>query len=163
MLIKLKNKDTLIIDDFKLKCCIGKKGIKIKKEEGDLSTPKGTFKLGSVYYRADRVSKPNTKLKCIKISKKMGWCNDIKSKNYNKEIKINSKFTHEKIFRRDNKYDYLILVKYNYANTIKGKGSAIFIHLTNSYKKTAGCIAISKKDFLIVAKLLNKNSRIIIN
>ena len=36
--------------------------LKKKKEEGDFSTPKGTFKLGPVYYRNDRVQKPNTKL-----------------------------------------------------------------------------------------------------
>ena len=71
MLIKLKNKDTLIIDHFKLKCCIGKNGIKSKKIEGDFSTPKGIFKLGPIYYRADRVAKPNTNLKCHKINKQM--------------------------------------------------------------------------------------------
>ena len=63
MLIKLKNKDTLIIDDFKFKCCVGKKGIKINKIEGDKSTPSGTFKIGDLYYRPDRYLKPYTKLK----------------------------------------------------------------------------------------------------
>jgi len=92
MLIKLKNKDTLIIDDFKLKCCVGKKGIKIKKIEGDKSTPCGTFKLGDVYYRADRLPKPDTKLKCKKIKRYMGWCNDVSNKFYNKEIKINKEW-----------------------------------------------------------------------
>ena len=93
----------------------------------------------------------------------MGWCNDINSKYYNKEIITNTKSKHEKLFRKDRKYDYLIVVKYNYTNTIKGKGSAIFIHLTNNYKKTAGCIAVSKKDFLIIAKLINNNSKLILN
>ena len=163
MLIKLKNKDTLIIDDFKLKCSIGKKGIKNKKKEGDLSTPKGIFELGNVYYRNDRVSKPITKLKCIKIKKEMGWCNDIKSKFYNRRIKINNKIKHEKLYRKDNKYNYLILIKYNYQNPIPGKGSAIFIHLTKNYKPSAGCIALKQKDFLIFLKLINKKSKIIIN
>ena len=45
----------------------------------------------------------------------------------------------------------------------KKKGSAIFIHLTKDYSKTAGCIALSKKDFLILAKLVNKKSKIVIN
>ena len=60
-------------------------------------------------------------------------------------------------------YLYFILIKYNYKKTIKNKGSAIFIHLTKDYKPTAGCIAISKKDFLILAKLINKNTKILIN
>ncbi len=163
MLIKLKNKNTLIIDDFKLKCCIGIKGINNNKKEGDLSSPKGKFKLGNLYYRSDRVKKPKTKLNCIKIHKNMGWCNDSKSKKYNNRININCNFTHEKLFRRDNKYDYLIVIEYNYKKVKKNKGSAIFLHLTKDYKKTEGCVAVSKKDFLILSKLINKNTKIFLN
>ena len=71
MIIKLKNKDKLIVDDFILKCCVGKLGINNNKKEGDKSTPSGIFKLGNVFYRSDRVTKPFTKLKCIKINKNM--------------------------------------------------------------------------------------------
>jgi len=163
MIIKIKNKDTLIIGEFKLKCCLGKKGISKNKFEGDLTTPKGKFKLGKLYWRADRVQKPKTSLFCKKIKKNMGWCNDINSRYYNKEIKKNKKIKHEKLFRYDHKYDYFILIKYNYDNPKKNKGSAIFIHITKNYKPTAGCIAIRKKDFLVLAKLAKKNSKIIIN
>ena len=90
-------------------------------------------------------------------------CNDSKSKFYNKEIKVNKKSKFEKIYRNDYKYNYFILLKYNYINPKKNKGSAIFIHLTKDYKKTAGCIALFKKDFLILVKLINKKSKIIIN
>ena len=163
MLIKLKNKDTLIIDDFKLKCCIGKGGIKSKKIEGDFSTPRGTFKLGPIYYRADRVTKPITKLKCYKIDKHMGWCNDTNSKYYNRKIKINKSIKHEKLFRKDNKYNYIILINYNYQRPISNKGSAIFLHLTNNYKPTVGCIALKKKDLIILLKIINKDTKIRIN
>ena len=67
MLINLKKKDTLKVDCFKFKCCVGKKGTKKQKKEGDFSTPKGTFSIGPVYYRADRVKKPITRLKTVKI------------------------------------------------------------------------------------------------
>ena len=163
MIIKLINEDTLIVGEFKLKCCIGRNGISKNKIEGDFKTPSGTFKFGTLYWRPDRVKKPKTKLFCKPINKKMGWCNDPKSKFYNKEIKINKKIKHEKLYRYDHKYDYFILIKYNYKNTIKNKGSAIFIHLTKNYKQTAGCITLSKKDFLILAKLINKNTKILIN
>tara|TARA_B100000029_G_scaffold123580_1_gene117101 strand:+ start:233 stop:724 length:492 start_codon:yes stop_codon:yes gene_type:complete len=163
MTITLKNKDTLIIDDFKLKCCLGKGGLKKNKIEGDYSTPIGEFEIGKLYWRADRVKKPDTKLICKKIKKNMGWCTDIKDKSYNKEIKINNKVKHEKLYRKDFKYNYFIVLKYNYKKTIKGKGSAIFIHLTKNYYKTAGCLALVEKDFLILAKLTNKKSKIIIN
>ena len=163
MIIYLKNKDTLIVEEFKLKCCIGKKGITKNKFEGDFCTPSGKFKIGTLYWREDRVKLPKTKLLCKKIKKNMGWCNDSKSKYYNKEIKINKKIKYEKLYRSDHKYDYFILIKYNYKKTIKNKGSAIFIHLTKNYRPTAGCIALEKKDFLILAKLVNQNTKIVIN
>ena len=163
MTIYLKNKDTLIVHDFKLKCCIGKKGITKNKFEGDFHTPTGKFKIGTLYWRQDRVQLPKTKLFCKKIKKNMGWCDDVNSKFYNKEIKIKKNIKHEKLYRNDHKYDYFILIKYNYEKTIKNKGSAIFVHLTKNYKPTAGCIAISKKDFLILAKLINNNTKIFIN
>ena len=116
------------------------------------------------FYRKDKNHTPKTKLKCIPISKKMGWCNDIKViKKYNKLIKINKNISHEKMFRNDYKYDFIIPIKYNTNNTKLGKGSAIFIHLTKNYKPTAGCIAISKKDFLILLKIIDKKTKIKIN
>jgi len=162
MIIKLKNKDTLIVGEFKLKCCVGKKGISKNKFEGDFCTPLGKFKLGNLYWRPDRVKKPETNLFCKKIKKNMGWCNDSKSNHYNKEIKTSKNVRHEKLYRHDNKYDLFILIKYNYYDVKKNKGSAIFIHLTKNYKSTAGCIAVSKKDFLILSKILEKNSQIVI-
>ena len=91
MIIKLINKDTLIVGEFKLKCCIGRNGISKKKVEGDWTTPSGEFKIGNLYWRSDKIKKPETKLFCKKIKKNMGWCNDINSAFYNKEIKINKK------------------------------------------------------------------------
>ena len=163
MIIQIKNKDTLVIKDFKFKCSIGKKGLRKNKIEGDSCTPSGRFKIGNLYWRPNRVDFPETKLITKKIKKNMGWCNDSKSQLYNREIKINKKTKYEKLYRNDYKYDYFILIKYNYEKTIKNKGSAIFIHLTKKYKPTAGCIAISKKDFLILIKLINKNTKILIN
>ena len=165
MIIIVKNKDTLLIDDFKFKCSIGKKGVCNKKVEGDLTTPKGIFNLGNIYYRPDRVQKPFSKLKSISIKKNMGWCDDPNSKFYNKLIKIkkNLKISHEKLYRKDHKYDFFILIKYNYKNPTKLKGSAIFLHLTKNYLPTKGCVALCEKDFLILAKLINKKTKIKIN
>ena len=161
MSIFIKNKETLIFDEFVFKCCIGKKGFTKNKVEGDLKTPVGNFNLGNLYFRSDRKKKPLTNLKLIKISNKMGWCNDIKSeKNYNKLINTKSKLRHEKLFRNDYKYDFILPIKYNWKKTKINKGSAIFIHLTKEYKPTAGCIGVSEKDFLILIKLIKKNTKI---
>ena len=165
MIIFVKNKDTLLIDDFKFRCSIGKNGFSKKKLEGDLTTPRGKFSLGNIYYRKDRVQKPFSKIKSIPIKKDMGWCDDPKSKFYNKLIKIkkNLKISYEKLYRKDHNYDLFILIKYNYKNSIKLKGSAIFLHLTKNYLPTQGCIALCEKDFLILAKLINKKTKIKIN
>ena len=163
MKITLKNKYTLKIDDFKFKCCIGKNGVKKNKVEGDKCTPKGIFKLGTLYYRKDRVNKPTTNLKIKNIKKNMGWCNDSKNKLYNQEIKVNKNIKHEKLFRKDYKYDYLLVIEYNTKKIKPNKGSAIFIHLTKNFKATEGCIALLQKDFLIMVKLINKKSTIKIN
>ena len=160
MTIIIKNKETLIFDNFTFKCCVGKNGTTNKKNEGDKKTPKGLFSLSNVYYRKDRNLKPITKLHTIPITKKMGWCNDVKNKKYNKLIKINNSTRHEKMFRKDYKYDYIIPINYNTKNTKIGKGSAIFIHLSKTYKKTAGCVALKKKDLLILLKLINRKTKI---
>ena len=163
MTIIIKNKHTLLFDDFIFKCCVGKNGFAKNKIEGDKKTPIGIYSLENIYFRKDKVLKPVSDIKCVEIKKDMKWCDDINSKYYNKKTNRNSKFRYEKLFRNDYKYDYFILIEYNYKNTLKNKGSAIFIHLTKNYKPTAGCIAISKKDFLILVRLIDNNSKILIN
>ena len=160
MIIQLKNKDRLVVDKFELKCCIGKKGLKKHKIEGDKSTPTGTYKLCKLYYRKDRVRPPLTKIKTKVIKPSMGWCNDPKHKLYNKEIKIKKKIKHEKLFRHDYKYNYILTIDYNLKKRVPYKGSAIFIHLTKNYNPTAGCIALKKKDFDILIRLIKKNTKI---
>lgn len=163
MIITLKNNESLICDDFKFKCAIGKNGRTKNKIEGDKKTPIGIFSLGNLYYRPDRKKPPVTKLKCIKIKKSMGWCDDVQSnKYYNKLIKINKnfQFKYENLFRKDHIYDYFIVINYNTKKPINKRGSAIFLHLTKNYKKTLGCISLSEKDFLILAKIINQNTKI---
>jgi L,D-peptidoglycan transpeptidase YkuD (ErfK/YbiS/YcfS/YnhG family) len=161
MTIFLKNKHTLLIDDFYFKCCIGKNGTTSGKKEGDYKTPIGTYKIEKLFFRKDRVKKPKTSLTSIEIKQSMGWCDDINHpKKYNQLIKITKKIKHEKLRRNDNKYDLLIPISYNRKYPQVGLGSCIFIHLTKDYKPTAGCIALKKKDFLIMLKLIKKNSKI---
>ncbi len=161
MTIFIKNKHTLQVDDFYLKCCVGKNGTSQHKKEGDLKTPKGIFKIENLYYRKDRLKKPKTSLKCIEITKDKVWCDDINSKEkYNKLMSVSNHVRHEKLYRKDHKYDLFIPIKYNFKKPIVGHGSCIFIHLTRNYKPTAGCVALNEKDFLIMLKLINKSTKI---
>ena len=163
MIIYLKNKHSLKVGDFLFDCCVGKGGVSYKKIEGDKKTPKGLYNIGELYFRKDKIKKFFTKLKCKEIKRNMGWCDDVLNKKYNKMIKIKKNIKHEKLFRNDNKYDLLIPIKYNFNKPKKGLGSCIFIHLTQNYKPTNGCIALKKKDFLIMLKLINKRTKILIN
>jgi L,D-peptidoglycan transpeptidase YkuD (ErfK/YbiS/YcfS/YnhG family) len=135
-----------------------------KIKEGDLITPKGIFSLKRVYYREDRIKNLRTKLKKIKIKKYMAWCDDPKSKFYNKQIKIPSIFNYEKLYRKDRIYDIIITLDYNANPIIKNKGSAIFLHVAKeNYKPTAGCIALKKEDLIHLLSVIKQDNKIKIN
>ena len=160
MNVKIK-KHLLLYKGYKLKCAIGKSGIVSSKKEGDLATPKGTFGLGMFYYRKDNNKPLKCKIKKKIIKKKMGWCNDSRSKKYNKEISFPFKYGAEKLYRKDKIYDLFINIKYNFSPVIKEKGSAIFLHITDGkYRPTKGCVAIAKKDFLKILPLINNKTKI---
>ena len=155
------NKKYLIYRNYKAKCAIGKRGIGIKKREGDLITPKGAYKIRYVLYRKDRVKKLKTKLKKIVLKKNMGWCNDPNSTHYNKLIKLPATYSFEKLYKKENIYDIILVLNYNMRPIVRNKGSAIFIHVVKgNYKKTEGCVSLKKNDLLKILKQINKNTLI---
>ena len=159
MIIHVKNNNTLIIDEFIFKCCTGLNGLNSNKKEGDLTTPKGLFNLKKLYFRKDRVGIPKSKIRKKIIKKGMAWCDDPGHKRYNEEITMYNKNLKENLHRVDHKYDYVISISHN-EQKIPNKGSAIFIHLTDDYKPTAGCIALKNKDFEILLKLVGQKTKI---
>ena len=157
-------KRQLLYKGYKLKCSIGKSGVTASKNEGDLASPKGIFKLGLLYCRKDRIKLLKCKIRKRIIKKNLGWCNDSKSKKYNQQIYFPFKYRAEILYRKDKIYDIFINIKYNYGPIVKKKGSAIFLHLTSiNYKPTSGCIAIAKKDLLKIHPFINKNTKISIS
>tara|TARA_B100001029_G_C14786979_1_gene299699 strand:- start:75 stop:566 length:492 start_codon:yes stop_codon:yes gene_type:complete len=163
MHIIIKNKK-LVINDYKVKCAIGKRGIGTKQKEGDLITPKGKFKVNYILYRKDRIRNLKSKIKIIPIRKNMGWCNDASSHRYNKLIKFPFKYSAEKLYRTDNTYDLILVLDFNSNPVIKNKGSAIFIHVAkNNYKSTAGCIALKKRDLINITKIITSKTIVKVN
>ncbi len=155
------NKKNLTCNNYKAKCAIGKRGIGLKRKEGDLITPKGKYKIKYILYRKDRIKKIQSKIKKIAIKKNMGWCDDIKSTKYNKLIKLPSSNSYEKLYKKENIYDLILVLNYNMNPIVRGKGSAIFIHVAKkNYKKTEGCVALKKIDLLKILKQLKKNTKI---
>ena len=158
------NKKYLVFNNYKVKCSIGKRGIGHKMKEGDFITPKGIFKIKYILYRKDRIKKIQSRIKKIIIKRNMGWCDDPRSKDYNKLIKFYSKYSCEKLYKKENIYDVILVLNYNMNPIIKNKGSAIFLHIAkNKYQATKGCIAISKNNIkLLVSKISLKTKLIIL-
>ena len=158
----LINKKYLTFNNYKAKCSVGKRGIGLKRKEGDLITPKGKYKIKYIMYRKDRV-KIQSKIKKIIIKKEMGWCDDPNSRHYNKIVKLPSSYKHEKLYKKENIYDIIIVLNYNMDPIVKNKGSAIFIHVAKkNYKKTEGCIAVKKAHLLKISKDLKKKTMVLI-
>ena len=157
----LINKEYLIYNQYKVKCAVGKRGIGLKKKEGDFITPIGQYKIKYILYRKDRIKKIQSKLRKVVIKKNMGWCDDPKSKRYNKLISSPCSYSYEQLFKRENIYDIILVLNYNMYPIKKNKGSAIFIHVAKKdYKKTKGCVAIKKSDLLKILKEIKINTEV---
>ena len=160
-MIYINKSSYLRYKNLKFKCAIGKAGIGEKKIVGDNITPKGTYKIIKIYYRKDRIKELVSQIKLIKIKKNMGWCDDPKSKKYNRLIYLPTKYSHEKLYRRDNIYDVILVLNYNMKPTIRYKGSAIFIHVARKkFPPTKGCIALEKNNLIKLVLKIQKNTKI---
>lgn len=163
-MIIVKKTGYLKYKNHKFRCALGKAGVKKKVKEGDNITPKGIFKITKIYYRADKIKKIKILIKKIKIKKNMGWCDDPSSRFYNQQIKLPTKYSHEKLYRNDNLYDLIAVIDYNTNPIIKNKGSAIFLHIAkNSYPKTKGCIGLKKEHLIKIISQIKENTKIKIN
>ena len=163
-MIIVKKSGYLKYKNLKFRCALGKAGIKKKEREGDNVTPKGTFKITKIYYRHDKIKNIKTFIKKIKIKKNMGWCDDSTSSFYNRQIELPSQLSHERLYRNDNLYDLILVLNYNTNPIIKNKGSAIFIHIAKKYyRKTKGCIALSKENLIELVSKIKKKTKIKIN
>ena len=153
------NNKFISYNNYKAKCAVGKRGISIKKKEGDFITPKGTFKIREIFYRKDRVQNLITRIKKTVIRKNMGWCDDPKSKKYNKLIYFPFKHSAEKLYRRENIYDIILVLNFNMNPVKKNKGSAIFIHVAKkNFQPTQGCIALNKFELIKLVKSIKINT-----
>ena len=147
-----------------IKCSIGKRGIGIKKKEGDKITPSGKFKIKYILYRKDRVPNIKSAIKKKVIRKNMGLCDDPNSEKYNKLIRFPFKYGAEKIYKNNNTYDIVLVLNFNTNPIIKKKGSAIFIHIAKkNYAGTEGCIAVNKKIMKIITRKINSKTIIYIS
>lgn len=155
-----KTRGTIRFGMMTIPCALGKGGVKTAKREGDGATPRKTLRALRLYRRPDRPM-VNAFIPVSMISRTMGWCDDTTSPRYNQPVALPFDKSHEKLMRDDHLYDLVIDTDYNRRPAIKGRGSAIFIHLARPhYTPTEGCIALSRRDFVRLIALIDKQTRI---
>ena len=141
----------LVCGSLKMRCALGRSGIRPDKREGDGATPAGRWKLIQVFYRSDRSMPPRTALSVHPITTSDGWCDAAGDRNYNRLVRLPYKASHEHLVRTDDLYDIVVLLSHNRRPRIQGQGSAIFFHLMGpAATPTAGCIAVAHKDMLMI-------------
>jgi L,D-peptidoglycan transpeptidase YkuD (ErfK/YbiS/YcfS/YnhG family) len=143
------------------RCAVGHGGIGVKQREGDGLTPIGLWPLRQVLYRADRLARPATALPVAPIDQDQAWCDVQDDPNYNRLVHLPYASLDERLWREDSLYDLIVVVGYNDAPVVPGKGSAIFLHLARpDYGPTAGCVALPREDLLQALAQAGLSSRL---
>ena len=143
----------LLCEGKRLRCALGRGGVRADKREGDGATPAGSFPLRRVMYRSDRLAAPATRLPVGALEPDMGWCDDPEDPSYNRPVRLPHAGRHEALWRRDGLYDVIVELGYNDDPVTPGRGSAIFLHCAApGYAPTQGCVALAREDLLDVLK-----------
>lgn len=139
---------TLSMGTMAFACSIGPAAITYSKSEGDGATPAGHWPMRYVMYRADRVVRPITALPVERILPDSGWCDDPASPDYNRPVGLPYGYGHEKLWRDDHLYDLIVVLGHNDSPVVRGKGSAVFMHVRHpDGSATQGCVAL-RQDHL---------------
>lgn len=148
-------------DGRRVRCALGRAGIKVDKREGDRATPVGRFPLRHVLYRADRLARPATQLPVAPIERHDGWCDDPGDPAYNRPVRLPYPGRHEVMWRDDSLYDIVVVIGHNDSPPVPDAGSAVFLHLAaTDYAPTEGCVALSLADMLAFLKDCDETSAI---
>lgn len=154
----------LKLGDKQFKCALGQNGVSVNKKEGDGTTPAGNLPIRKVFYRADRVQKPESQFETVALKPEDGWCDALDNPKYNQEVTMPYPASAENLWREDEVYDVIVVLGWNDNPPVPGKGSAIFIHVARpTYSPTAGCIALALPDLLEVLKNLSTDSKVTVD
>lgn len=148
-----KGQYKLSMDGLVMRCAVGRNGMIRDKREGDGGTPVGVWPVRRVFYRPDKLDRPETALRIVELSPADGWCDAPTDRNYNRMVKLPYPASAEDMWRQDDIYDIVVELGYNDDPVVPGKGSAIFLHLARpNYSGTAGCVAVALKDMRALLK-----------
>ena len=151
----------LVAGSLALPVALGRGGIKANKREGDGGTPRGTFLLRRLWWRADRVPRPRTRLRVRRIRPNDGWCEDSKDRRYNRPVDVPKNSSADRLWRTDALYDLIIEISHNTRPRVAGRGSAVFVHIARQkFAPTAGCIALQAVTLRRLIERLGPHTRI---
>lgn len=144
-----------------VRCALGRTGTTRMKREGDGATPLGTFELGQAFYRADRGGRPQTLLMLVPIRPDDGWCEEPTARSYNRHVRLSPSLGADRLKREDHLYDVIVEITYNARPRVRGRGSAIFLHMARlGLAPTAGCVAVRPGDMRKLLPLIGPSTRI---
>lgn len=134
----------LVAGSLSVPCSLGRSGTRRAKREGDGATPLGRFRVLGCFYRQDKGLRPRTKLPLAAIRPSDGWCDDPRDRRYNQPVPLPYPAGHERMWRDDHLYDVVVDIGCNRGPVVRGRGSAIFLHLAQpGFAPTEGCVAVS--------------------
>ena len=137
---------------------VGKAGLiaGARKREGDMATPVGRWAFRHLYYRKDLLGQVECVIPKSFITPQCGWCDDSAHDEYNRLVRLPFSASHEMMWREDGAYDLVVILGFNDAPPVPGRGSAIFLHCIAPAKtSTAGCVALARCDLLALLRHAN--------
>ena len=156
-----RSKGRLVAGALTIPCALGRSGTTRAKREGDGGSPLGRFRLLQAFYRADRGPPPRTGLPLRPIRPSDGWCDDPRDRRYNRRVPLPCPSSHEAMWRDDHLYDVVIDIAWNRGPIVRGRGSAIFLHLARpGFEPTAGCVAVEKRAIRRLLERIGPRTRI---
>ena len=151
----------LIAGPLRFKVALGRGGIKADKREGDGATPRGRFRLVRLWWRADRLARPTTRLPLRRIGRHDAWCEDPANRRYNRPVTRSGARSGDRLWRADHLYDLVIELDHNTRPRVAGRGSAVFVHVARpGFAPTAGCVALSPKTLARLLARVGPKTRI---
>jgi L,D-peptidoglycan transpeptidase YkuD (ErfK/YbiS/YcfS/YnhG family) len=143
---------------------LGRGGIRPAKREGDGGTPRGRFRPLRLWWRADRLLRPQTALPARRIGPHDAWCEDPVDRRYNRPFRRSANERGDRLRRSDRLYDMIVEIDHNTRPRVAGRGSAVFIHVArDGFAPTAGCVGLRPRDLRILLTKLSRRTRILIH
>lgn len=158
-----RSRGWLVAGPLALPVALGRGGIRANKREGDGGTPRGSFRLRRLWWRADREPRPLTHLPVRRIRGDDGWCEDPRDRHYNQPIRLAPEATGDRLKRADRLYDLIVELDHNTRPRIAGRGSAVFVHVARpGFAPTAGCVALTAPALRRLLARTGPRTRIVI-